>query len=403
LKKRQWSPLKNKSIIVGVTGSVAAYKAVDLVRRLKDREADVHVIMTSASTHFITPLSLEIAAGRKPITGIFEDPLSHVRVPEEADLLIVAPATANIIGKFASGIADDMLSASYLVFKGKTIIAPAMNTNMYGHPAVRRNLNLLKEMGVIEIEPSCGPLACGAEGVGRMAPVEEIIQTAESLLTEKDLAGEKVLITAGPTREYIDPVRFISNRSSGKMGYALARAAVMRGAEVTLISGPSSLEPPKGLKDLIKVERTEEMKKAVLTLANKATILLMAAAPSDFAPKEKASVKVERTKGDLALSLAPTEDILAEVSHLDGKPFLVGFSAETGKNIARAKRKLKEKRLDMIVMNDVTAPGAGFDVDTNIITLLDRKGGNKKFPLMTKEECADVILDKVIALKRRTR
>jgi phosphopantothenoylcysteine decarboxylase/phosphopantothenate--cysteine ligase len=400
LKRKKRSPLRNKSIIAGVTGSVAAYKAVELVRRLRDCEAEVEVIMTSASVNFITPLSLELASGKKTITGIFDDPLSHVQLPKRADLFIVAPATANIIGKFANGIADDILSATFLAYKGKTLIAPAMNTNMYEHPAVRRNLKILKEMGVIEIEPACGPLACGREGVGRMNDIEEIIQAAEALLAEKDLAGEKILITAGPTREYIDPVRFISNPSSGKMGYALAKAAIMRGAEVTLITGPSVIEPPKGLKDLIRVEKTEEMREAVLRIAPKSTILIMAAAPADFTPKEKAPFKVERKKGEIVLQLKATEDILAEVSHLKRKPFLIGFAAETGDNIVRARKKLKEKGLDMIVMNDVTSPGAGFEGDTNIITLIDKNGGEEKFPLMSKEECAGVVLDRVLVLKR---
>lgn len=395
MKKNTRSPLRNKKVLLGVTGSVAAYKAVDLARRLKDEEADVTPIMTSASLNFITPLSLGLAAGRKPLTGIFDSPLSHVNSTSGAELFIVAPATANTIGKLACGIADDVLGASYLAFQGVLLLAPAMNSRMYLHPAVRKNLEYLKSLGAVEIPPACGTLACGEEGVGKMAPVETIVEAARFCMEEKDLSGKKIIVTAGPTREYLDPVRFLSNRSSGKMGYALARAAAMRGARVVLVSGPSALPAPFGIDKFLQVETTSEMKDAVMKNLPGVDILIMAAAPADFMPEKFSKNKIEKT-ASYNLKLKVNYDILSGAAKAGKKPVLIGFAAETGPETARARRKLKEKKLDMIIMNDVTAHGSGFDHDTNRAVLIrNAVSGFEELPLMTKDELAFEILDRV--------
>ncbi len=397
---RKRSPLRNKEIILGVTGSVAAYKAVELVRRLKDEEAAVTVMMTAASLSFITPLSLELASGRKAITGLFDDPLAHVNIPGKADLFIMAPATANIIGKMAGGIADDALSSSWLAYTGKTIIAPAMNTRMYAHPALRKNLETLKSMGVIEIGPQAGVLACKEEGIGKLAQVQDIIEAARIALSEKDLSGKKVVVTAGPTREYIDPVRFISNPSSGKMGYALAKTAVRRGAEVVLVTGPSALDAPYGIKELVKVETTGQMRDAVMGHLASADILVMAAAPADFSPEMMREEKAEKS-AICELKLKGTVDILAEAGRQSRRPFLAGFSAETGHMLERARRKMREKGADLMVFNDVSAPGAGFETETNRVVLIERDGNAEELPLMDKEDAAWAIFDKILALTRK--
>lgn len=392
------SPLRKSKIIAGITGSVAAYKSVELIRRLRDYEADVTAVMTSASLRFITPLSVELACGKKPLTGLWDEPLAHIKTVEGASLFIIAPATASTIAKLANGIADDMLPACYLAYTGKTIIAPAMNSNMYAHPAFRRNLERLeKDMGVITVGPQSGTLACGAQGPGRMAPVDEIIEAAEAALTPKTLQGKKVLITAGPTREYLDPVRFISNRSSGKMGYALAKAAVARGAQTLLVSGPCALARPQGLAGFVNAETTAEMKEAVLARAGDCHMLIMAAAPADFTPAKRSGDKLQR-QGGLNLRLDPTEDILAAVSAMKGKkkkPCLIGFAAGTGPDLSMAHRKLKAKGLDMIVFNDVLREGAGFDCDTNAVVII---GGAREAesPVMHKDDIAAFILEKAI-------
>ena len=395
-KMAKRSPLKNKNLLLGVTGSVAAYKSVELVRRLKDEEADVRVIMTSASLNFITPLSLELASGQKPLTGLWEgEPLAHVNLAAAADLFIVAPATANTLGKMALGIADDILTACFLAYRGKTLVAPAMNPAMYAHPAFRRNLDFLKGgLAVIEMAPEEGALACGAAGVGRMAAVEKIVEAARDALTGKDFQGRRVLVTAGPTREAIDPVRFISNRSSGRMGFALAKAAAARGADVTLVSGPAAISPPAGIGKLIRVETAAQMEKAVLAEINNAQILIMAAAPADFTLKETFGEKLAKSD-KLSLKLKATHDILLEVSRRKKKPFTVGFAAETGPDTGRARQKLEKKGLDMIIFNDVTRPGAGFDCGTNAVTIIARGGDIREIPLMDKQDVANAVLDSI--------
>ncbi|MDA8087836.1 MAG: bifunctional phosphopantothenoylcysteine decarboxylase/phosphopantothenate--cysteine ligase CoaBC [Nitrospiraceae bacterium] len=394
---RKRSPLKNKRLLVGVTGSVAAYKAVELVRRMKDEEADVRVAMTSASLNFITPLSLELASGAKPLTGLWEEPLAHVNLAAWAEFFIVAPATANTLGKLANGIADDLLSAFFLAWHGRTLIAPAMNPGMYTHDAFRKNLEFLRSIGVTEIAPETGALACGAEGVGRMAGIESIIEGARSAFIPRDLEGQSILVTAGPTREPLDPVRFISNRSSGKMGFALARAAASRGAAVTLVTGPTALTPPSGIEKLIRVETAKEMMESVLKEAPSSRILVMAAAPADFTPESSSSEKIAKS-GRYDLKLKATHDILLEVSRMKRRPFTVGFAAETGPLFERAQEKLRKKDLDMIIFNDVTKAGAGFDCDTNQVSIFGRDAHREDVPVMGKEELAHLLLDRIMVL-----
>jgi phosphopantothenoylcysteine decarboxylase/phosphopantothenate--cysteine ligase len=384
--------LRNRRILLGVTGSVAALKAVDLARRLKDQEASVDVVMTEASMRFVTPLSLQVAADRV-LSGLFEDPMAHIGLARDADLMLVAPATANTLGKMAAGIADDLLGTCYMACRAPVLVAPAMNWRMYAHPAVTHNLSLLKERGVAEIPPEEGPLACGEEGVGRMADVGRIVEEVTAALGPRDLAGMGVVVTAGPTREALDGVRFISNRSSGRMGYALARAARLRGAEVTLISGPTALEPPAGVR-VVPVESAREMRKAVLKEIRGARVLIMAAAVADVTPLSPAEGKISKKNLGRSIAVEPTEDILAEVGRRRKRPFLVGFAAETGPRTARAREKLRAKSADVIVFNDVTEPGAGFETETNRITVLGPEGEDA-YPLMSKDEAADRILDHV--------
>jgi phosphopantothenoylcysteine decarboxylase / phosphopantothenate---cysteine ligase len=394
--KNERKVLKNKSILLGVTGGVAAYKAIDLGRRLREEGSSVTVIMTGAAGNFVTPLSLEVASQNKVYSNLFSDPMSHITVASGADLLVIAPATANIIGKFAHGIADDFLSTALLSFKGNIVIAPAMNWRMYENPIVQDNLKSLRSRGVIQVGPGKGPLACGEEGVGRMADIPDIIEAIKSSLTGKDLLGEKILVTAGPTREYLDPVRFLSNRSSGKMGYALAKAALRRGADVTLISGPSSLPRPKGLK-FISVETSADMLNTVINELPSSTVLIMSAAVSDFRPEKISREKIEKT-GELLLHLKRTADIISEAGKDKSRPFIIGFAAETGGKLENAKKKLKEKNMDMIVFNDVTETGSGFDVDTNRVVIIDKKK-EMGLPLLSKDSVADAILERMIEIK----
>lgn len=394
--KNERKVLKNKSVLLGVTGGIAAYKSVDLTRRLKEEGASVTVIMTEAAKHFITPLTLEVVSQNKVYSELFNDPLIHVTLPAVADVMVIAPATANIIGKFARGIADDLLSTCLLSFQGKVIVAPAMNWRMYENSAVQENLHIILSRGIIQVGPEKGSLACGEEGAGRMADTSEIIESIEASLTEQDLSGEKILITAGPTREHIDPIRFISNRSSGKMGYALAKAALQRGAAVTLISGPSSLRYPKGAK-FISVETAGEMLKAVRQESGSSRVFIMTAAVSDFMPVEIAGEKIEKSP-ELILTLRQTPDIITEIGRKKKRPFIIGFAAETGKKIIRAREKLKEKNMDMIIFNDVTETGSGFNVDTNKVVIIDKEK-EMDLPLMSKDSVAHAILDRLNELR----
>lgn len=390
--------LKNKRIILGVTGSIAAYKAIELTRRLTEAEAVVDVILTEAATRFVTPLSFSSTTKGRVFADLFEDPLSHIRIVEGAELLLVAPATANIIGKIANGIADDMLSTVCTAFNKRIMIAPAMNWRMYENPILQKNLETLRSFGVIQVGPERGALACGDEDIGRMADVSDIIEEIEVALSEKkDLKGRRLIVTAGPTREYLDPIRFISNKSSGKMGYAIARVAVRRGAQVTLISGPSNLAPPRRV-SFVSVETATQMRDAVISSLEGSDALIMAAAVADFSPEQKSLEKI-CSSGGLVLRLHRTPDILREASLSERRPLLIGFAAETEDDTKRARQKMIEKGIDMIIFNNVTESGAGFDVDTNRITIIDRDG-ESTFPLMTKEEVAGIILDRVSELLR---
>jgi phosphopantothenoylcysteine decarboxylase/phosphopantothenate--cysteine ligase len=394
--KNERKVLRNKSILLGITGGVSAYKSIDLIRRLREEGALVTVIMTEAAKHFLTPLSLEVASQNKVFSDLYADTMAHISLPAGADIMVVAPATANTIGKFAHGIADNLLSLSFLSFKGKVVMAPAMNWRMYENPVFRKNLDTLLNLGVIQVGPEKGSLACGEEGIGRMAEVPDIIEATKGALTINDLADENILVTAGPTREYLDPVRFLSNRSSGKMGYALARAALRRGAQVTLISGPSSLPQPKGVK-FIPVDTAGDMHSAVNRELVSSTILIMSAAVSDFMPAEKSGEKIDKT-GKLFLKLTATPDILSAVGKKKNRPFIVGFAAETGRKLEKARKKLKHKNMDLIVFNDVTEAGSGFDVETNKVVLIDKKK-ESELPLLNKDDVADAILDRIVELR----
>lgn len=394
--KHERKVLRNKSVLLGVTGGVAAYKAVDLIRRLREEGSSIIVIMTEAAKNFITPLSLEVASKNKVYSDLFQDPLSHVTLPANADIMVIAPATANIIGKFAKGIADNLLSTSLLSFNGRVVIAPAMNWRMYENPIFQENLKYLLSHGVIQVGPEKGSLACGEEGIGKMANISQIVESIKSALTINDLVNEKVVVTAGPTREYLDPVRFLSNRSSGKMGYAMAIAAFRRGAEVTLISGHSSLQQPEGIK-FISVETADEMFNAVNKELHLSTVLIMSAAVFDFMPAEKSYEKIEKS-GEILLKLIRTPDIISEVGKKRNRPFIIGFAAETGRRLERTRKKLKEKNMDMIVFNDVTEAGSGFDVDTNRVVIIDKEN-ETELPLLSKESVAEAILDRFIEIK----
>lgn len=392
--------LQNRNIVLGITGGIAAYKACDIVSGLKKLNADVHVVMTQAATEFITPLTLQSISQNKVTVEMFERSenweIEHISLAKKADLLVIAPATANIIGKIANGIADDMLSTTAMATKAPILIAPAMNTNMYANPIVQANIERLKSIGVRFIAPETGRLACGDIGEGKLASVETIVGEIAKLLTRtKDFSGRKILITAGPTREAIDPVRFISNHSSGKMGYALAEAAVERGADVTLISGPVALKRPNGLGSFVAVESAAAMRQAVMDCYQEMDIIVMVAAVGDFKPKWKSPQKIKKADGSLTIELEKTADILAELGKLKGDRILVGFAAETQKISEYASEKLAQKNLDLIVANDLTQEGAGFGVETNIIKIIGRFGQVEDFPIMSKLELGRIILDRI--------
>jgi len=396
-RKQKLKRLKNKSVLLGVTGGVAAYKAADLIRRLKDDGASVTVMMTEAAKQFITPLSLQVASQNTVYTSVFQDPLTHISLPAQADVMVIAPATANIIAKLANGIADDILSTAFLAYQGPVVVAPSMNGKMFEHPIFQENLKRLLSYGIRQVGPESGTLACGEEGKGRLADVPEIVDAVVAAVTPQDLKGRKIVVTAGPTREHLDPVRFISNRSSGKMGFSIARAAWRRGAAVVLISGPTALKSPSGV-NLRQVETAAQMLRAVTEETKKdASVLIMAAAVADFRPHLQARTKVDKGSVD-SLALDRTQDIIAHVAARTKKPFIIGFAAETGGNLERAKQKMQRKKMDMIVFNDVTERGAGFETDTNNVVIFDRKGSTKT-GLRSKDEIADAILDRYLKIK----
>lgn len=401
-------------IALGVTGGVAAYKAAELVRRLQQEKLDVQVVMTHSAQEFITPLTFAALTGKKVITEMFgaggaeaanvESAIEHIAVAQRIDLLLVAPATADILAHFAQGIARDFLSTLYLATKAPVVVAPAMNVNMWEHPATQENLQKLRARGVHVVDPDEGYLACGMTGAGRLAATDAIAEKVCFVLgLRRDLEGQSILVTAGPTREDLDPVRFLTNRSSGKMGYALAEAAARRGAHVVLVSGPTDLAAPDGV-DWVPVRSTEEMRNAVRERAADANVVIMAAAVADYRPAAAQSQKLKRGDGGLTLELEPTPDILAELGRdlvqQSGRRVLVGFAAETDRLADNARGKLARKGADMIVANDVTQEGAGFDADTNIVTLFLRDGRELPLPKLTKFEVANRILDRVLEIQK---
>lgn len=387
-----------KTAILGVSGSIAAYKAADIASHLAQDGMDVHVMMTENATHLVGPATFRALTANPVLVGVFDEPrakeIVHVALPERADVIVVAPATANIIGKIAHGIADDMLTTAVLVAKCPVIVAPAMNTKMWTNPTVIANVDRLRALGFTIIDPEEGRMACGDEGVGRLAPVDKIIGVVRAAITGKssDLVGMCLLITAGPTRERIDPVRFISNYSSGKMGYAIAEAAAARGATVTLISGPTSLEVPPDVTRM-NVETAEEMYEVVLELFPEADVVISPAAVADYAPKAQAARKIKKTEQPVVLELEPTPDILARLGEMKGRKILVGFAAETEGLEDNARKKLEAKHLDLVVANDVSDPLSVFGSDTNTITLISRTGDIQHWPKMSKREVADNMLD----------
>jgi phosphopantothenoylcysteine decarboxylase/phosphopantothenate--cysteine ligase len=397
---------------MGVTGGVAAYKAAELVRLLQQDGFTVEVVMTRGSREFITPLTFAALSGQKVITDLFgnseneanlESAIEHIAVAQRTDLLLVAPATADIIAKFARGIADDFLSTLYLATTAPVVVAPAMNVNMWNHAATRENIAKLRERGVNVVEPDEGYLACGMVGAGRLAGHAEILAAVRATLhTNRDLAGETVLVTAGPTCEDLDPVRYLTNRSSGKMGYAVAEAAARRGAKVILVSGPTSLETPTGVRR-VDVRSAEQMHEAVTKEFAGCSIGIFAAAVADYRPAEKHEEKMKKTDGSLTVQLEPTVDILQEIAGQKSDKFIVGFAAETTDVGQNARKKMAAKNLDLIVANDVTAEGAGFDHDTNVVSLFYRDGRDVAVPKMSKAEVAQRVLDEIVRLRGASR
>src|SRR5438309_223367 len=391
-------------VALGVSGGIACYKSAEILRRLQDRGVDVVVLMTKSATQFVTPLTFRALSGNKVYVdmfegmrsgGDFEGAFDHILVTQSIDLFLVAPATADCLARLAAGLADDFLTTFHLAVTAPVVVAPAMNTRMWEHASVQANLQMLTSRGVHVIEPEVGQMACRTYGPGRLAPVEEIVETVMAILSRRrDLEGRKILVTAGPTVEDIDPVRYISNRSSGKMGYALAEAARRRGAQVTLVSGPPELQCPNA----IHVRTTEEMRRAVIDHAADADVVIKAAAPLDYRPKSVAPQKIKKKTVDLMLELEPTVDILKELGSSKNGKILVGFAAETENHIQNGLEKLKGKNLDLIVVNPASGPDSAFDSDMNHAIIIDASGQTEEIPIVTKHVMADKILDRVVQL-----
>ena len=398
--------LKNKTVVIGVSGGIAVYKTLDVISRLRKLGVNVKVIMTKSATEFVTPLSFQSLSQNYVVCDMFEEPktwdVEHISLAKAADVFLIAPATANVIGKIANGIADDMLTTTVMATKGKVLIAPAMNTNMYENPIVQRNISILKDLGYSFVDPESGRLACGDTGKGKLASPETIVEEVVKLLSvEKDLKGKSIVITAGPTVESIDPMRYITNRSTGKMGYSIAKKAIERGADVTLITGPTNLTPPQNLKKLIKIESAEDMYNAVVENLDENQVIIKSAAVAEYKPKTYSDKKIKKSDDDLVISLDRNKDIAYEIGKIKKDKILVGFAAETNDLIENAKGKIKKKNLDFIVANDLTKEGAGFGVDTNIVKIIDKNGDITEYPKMQKEEVANVILDKVKLLLQK--
>lgn len=390
-----------KTILLGVAGGIAAFKSATVCSSLVKRGYDVQVLMTENATRFIQPLTFQALSRNPVLTDTFDEPnpaeIAHIAKADAASAYVIAPATANVIGKLASGIADDVLTTTALAIRCPLIVAPAMNVNMYEHPAVQENLRVLRERGAIVIEPGTGPLACGWTGKGRLPEPEDIVAVVEAVLRRKsDLSRVRVLVTAGPTIEDIDPVRYLSNNSSGKMGYAIAAAAAARGAVVQLISGPTHLQPIPGV-DTVYIRSTEDLLRAVRERVQQVDLFISAAAPADFRPAQRLQHKWKKSDGVPTLELEPTPDVLATVSREKREDqCFVGFAAETTDAVAYGRSKLERKNLDLVVINNVSEPGAGFAVDTNRVTVVQRGGPDVDLPLMSKAEVADALLDLVV-------
>ena len=398
--------MKGKKILLAVTGGIAAYKSAELIRLLIKNDAQVKVLMTKNAQEFIAPLTLQTLSGypvyRETFSLIKDFDIAHIALAQEADILVIAPATANIIGKIAAGLSDDLLTTVVMATKAPVLICPSMNTNMYENVIVRENIQKLTSRGYHMMEADSGELACKSEGVGRLPELSDIIEEVKSILTEKDLAGETVLVTAGPTREPLDPVRFITNYSSGKMGYALASRAMRRGASVILISGPTVLSVPRGVTD-VPVSTAVEMRHAVMKNLKQSTIIIKSAAVADYRPSVCADAKIKKKDGPWTLSLERNPDIIAEIGKKKKERILIGFAMESEDLIKNAKAKMLAKNMDLIVANDLKQKDAGFQSDTNIVKILDRDGGIEELPLMDKMDVADRILDraKMIIARRR--
>ena len=396
--------LQEKKLLFGVTGGIAAYKSCEVVRILKKLDVNVQVAMTKAAQKFVSPLTFETLSNQPVLTEMFQEngmvATRHIDVPRETDSFLICPATANFIGKVANGIADDLLSTMVMVARlKKTIICPAMNSDMWANPIVQRNINILKELGVAFVEPEHGSLACNTEGVGRLANIDRIISKVKiELLRTDEFAGKCFLISAGPTEEVLDPVRYITNASSGKMGFALAEAALSRGAEVTLVNGPTQLVAPDDA-SVCFVRSAEEMKSAILSAYSKSDVVIMSAAVSDYKPASVSSSKIKKSADNISLKLKKNPDILAELGENKGDRLLIGFAVETDNIMTNAAEKLRKKNLDLIVVNDPNVEGAGFNTDTNVVTLINREGIEKSLSLMPKFEVAQAILDEIAILK----
>jgi phosphopantothenoylcysteine decarboxylase/phosphopantothenate--cysteine ligase len=396
--------LKGKKIVLGITGGIAAYKAAELTRALVKEGAQVRVIMTKNAAEFISPLTMQTLSNNIVYTEMYlpseQYDMAHITLAEFADAFVIAPATANIIGKIASGIADDLLSTTIMAAHKPTLICPAMNDKMLSNPVVQENINKLKNYKYVIMESGVGELACKTKGAGRLPEIPEIVEEIEKLLTPQNLAGQRILITAGPTEEPLDPVRFITNLSSGKMGYALARVASRHGAQVTLITGPTNLSLPS-VENIIKVRTAQEMHKAVIDNYKKSTVIIKAAAVADYRPKVFVREKIKKDDKPRAIELERNPDIIAEIGKDKKNIVLVGFAMETKDLLANAREKLKKKNMDLIVANSLREEGAGFQTDTNKITIIDREGDVQSLPVMTKIQAAEIILERVEGLLKK--
>ena len=395
--------LKGKTVVIGVSGGIAVYKVCDVVSRLKKLNAEVHVIMTKSACEFVAPLTFQTLSQNYVVSDMFGDPktwdVEHISLAKKADVFLVAPATANVIGKIANGICDDMLTTTIAATKAKVLIAPAMNTNMYENPIIQKNISTLKEYGYNFVEPESGRLACGDVGSGKLASPEVIVDHVEALLKyEQDLVGKKIIITAGPTIESLDPVRYLTNRSSGKMGYSIAKVAANRGADVTLVSGKTNIKPPTKVKKFISVTSAEDMYQAVISNFDENDVIIKSAAVADYKPKVYSDKKIKKKDGDLVIELDRNKDIAFEIGKIKKDKILVGFAAETNDLIENAKGKIAKKNMDFIVANNLKESGAGFGTDTNVVSIIEKDGSINKYPIMTKEEVANVILDKIKSL-----